>query len=379
MEIYVKFILIAATFALSVDRFSAEAADSPTADIVQPVDSSAMMYCPRTPRPPYPYKTEDVNFSNGEVALAGTLCWPASFNGNASDVPVVLMVSGSGQQNRDEELLGHKPFLVIADYLARNGIASLRYDDRGVGASTGDPNSVTIYSNAEDAAAGIAYLRDSCGFSKVGVLGHSEGGTIAFMLAAGGMTDFILSLAGSALRGDVLLVEQNRSVLNQSGVPFAVTDDYCSVLGKVLEYRTAHAEIGETLPDAEAIVDSLVRDCRAELPAAFVYNLTLIASGTGAWLDSFVRCDPAGFLPEVVCPAFVANGSLDVQVPAELNLAAVRTHLPENPQSIIKEYPRLNHLFQRCETGSVDEYAKLPYTISTEVLKDMTRWIKGLE
>lgn len=177
---------------------------------------------PQTPKPPFPYITEEVTFSNAKdgTVLSGTLSLPL-MRSISKKVPVVLMVTGSGQQNRDEELLGHKPFLVIADFLARHGIATLRYDDRGVGKSTGNVSDVTMTSNMLDAIAGIDFIRKDDRFSKVGMLGHSEGGTIAFLSASkyADKLDFIVSMAGTGVRGDSIIIFQNRVMLESSGAP----------------------------------------------------------------------------------------------------------------------------------------------------------------
>ena len=331
---------------------------------------------PQTPVPPFPYRTEEVFFANGDTVLAGTLSYPVGYDFESdAQVPVVLMVTGSGQQNRDEELFNHKPFLVIADYFARNGIATLRYDDRGVGASAGDPASVTVQSNMEDALAGLRYL-DSLGrFGRVGVLGHSEGGTIAFMLGGKGEADFIISLAGAAVSGKEILVRQNRTALLQAGMPEQMTDDYCTVLADVLDYRAENVRPGEPVGNAGYILDSLAKSSGADLPDAVLKNLETILSGTGAWVDSFVAYDPAEDIGKIACPVFALNGSLDAQVDADMNLSALRDRLPENGGSVIKEYPGLNHLFQHCTTGNPSEYGTIIETVSRQVLKDMAAFI----
>ena len=182
---------------------------------------------PQTPKPPYSYVTEDVMFRNEAdgATLSGTLTWPVGYDKNAKKKPVVLLlVSGSGQQNRDEELFEHKPFLVIADYLARQGIATLRYDDRATGSSVGgEVKNATTADFSRDAAAGIDFLRSNKAFSKVGILGHSEGGSIAFMLGAQKKVDFIVSLAGPGVKGDTLLVAQANRILSLSGQPAYMT------------------------------------------------------------------------------------------------------------------------------------------------------------
>lgn len=286
---------------------------------------------PQTPHPPYPYKTEEVTFVNEKdtATLAGTLTWPVGYHGKK--VPVVLMVSGSGLQNRDEELFDHKPFAVIADYLARQGIATLRYDDRGMGASTGDVARATTVNFKDDADAGVTFLKGMRKFSSVGVLGHSEGGTIAFILAQEKKPDFIVTLAGPGLRGDSVVTEQTNFILRQQGQPATMT----------------------------------VKQMR----------LMMLMQKTTPWYDYFVDYDPADAISHVTCPSLILNGSKDSQVLAESNLTVIRSLLPKNKKNIIKEYPGLNHLFQPCQTGAVDEYGEIEQTISEEVLRDVAEWI----
>ncbi|MCD8181772.1 MAG: alpha/beta hydrolase [Bacteroides sp.] len=187
-------------------------------------------------------------------------------------VPVVLMVTGSGLQNRDEEILDHKPFLVIADYLAKHGIASLRYDDRSVGKPRGDAVNATAYNNMKDAVAGVEFLRKMNKFGKVGVLGHSEGGCIAFMIGAERKADFIVSLAGGGVRGDSVLVEQNRVALKQSGMPENLCNDYCNALREVYLYKIANGKI----ENGQAVIDSIVKETKANIPVGAQQNLLQI-------------------------------------------------------------------------------------------------------
>ena len=295
---------------------------------------------PQTPQPPFPYQTEEVTFVNTEdsASLAGTLTYPVGYNSKRK-VPVVIMVTGSGLQNRDEELFEHKPFLVIADFLARNGIASLRYDDRGAGLSTGDIEDVTTEGFCRDAAAGIAFLRKTGHFSKIGVLGHSEGGSIAFMLAAQKKCDFIVSMAGPGLRGDSIIVEQTNELLRQQGQPATMT----------------------------------VRQMR----------LTMLLQKTNPWYDYFVDFDPAPVIKQIKCPALLLNGDKDSQVMAASNIPVIRALLSDNEKhqlpdnQVIKVYPGLNHLFQHCTTGMPAEYGSIEETISEEVLHDIAEWIKN--
>lgn len=301
---------------------------------------------PQTPKGPYPYKTEEVMFPNATdfATLVGTLTWPVGYDKNAKQKPtVVLMVTGSGQQNRDEELMQHKPFLVIADYLARHGIATLRYDDRATGASVGgDVKNATSEDFARDAAAGLEYLRNTKAFSKVGILGHSEGGLIAFMLGGKkgrdniveGYPDFIVSLAGPGVKGDTLLAAQGNRILSLSGMPADMT---------VEKY--------------------LQQDAVQQMP----------------WLKWFIDYDPSADIAATRCPVFALNGDRDCQVISSQNLTAIERLLPKSKHNFIKEYPGLNHLFQHCTTGLVTEYSEIEETISPEVLSDIVHWINSLK
>ena len=278
------------------------------------------------------YQTEEVTFRNEQAGatLAGTLTLPASLGG-AGGGTVLIMVSGSGQQNRDEELLGHKPFAVIADYLARNGIATLRYDDRATGQSVGgDLTKATSEDFARDAAAGIAFLRKDKRFSKVGIIGHSEGGLIAFMLGSQGLVDFIVSLAGPGVSGDTILFKQ--------------------------------MQLGN--PEGEELTMAKVRE-------------TILAQNN-PWLNFFMDYDPSDNIRHTTCPVLAVNGKKDVQVDAEMNLGALRSLLPANKKNCIVAYDGLNHLFQHCKTGMPDEYAEIEETFSEEVLKDIVQWVRSL-
>ena len=287
---------------------------------------------PQNPVAPYPYKTEEVTFKNvtDKATLVGTLSYPIGYK--KGQTPVVLMVTGSGQENRDEEVFDHKPFLVIADYLARHGVATLRYDDRGFGKSTGgDVEHATTLDFMRDAASGVDFLRTSKQFGKVGILGHSEGGSIAFMLGAKGKVDFIISMAGIGVKGDTALTAQANKILELTGQ---------SMRFSTHQYRM------------NAIIER------------------------SPWLNFFIDYDPSGDISKTLCPVMAINGSRDVQVIPSLNLMGIKAHLKPNSKNIIKEYPSLNHLFQHCKTGNVLEYRMIEETISPEVLEDIVRFIK---
>ncbi len=284
---------------------------------------------PQTPQPPYPYETEEVTFTNDKAGatLVGTLTVPADAK------CVLLMVTGSGAQNRDEEVFEHKPFAVIADRLARAGIATLRYDDRATGKSVGgmDAN-VTTKDFAEDAEAGIEWLRTSKRFKKVGILGHSEGGSIAFMLGAQKKVDFIVSLAGPAVKGDSVLLAQNK------------------LLG------------------GDAVKDLTIEKLR-EMPQI----------KQSPWIQWFIDYDPQGDIAKITCPVMALNGCKDCQVVASQSVSALRRTLPPNKQNLIKQYDSLNHLFQHCQTGLPTEYGTIEETFSEEVIRDIITWVKQLK
>lgn len=287
---------------------------------------------PQNPVAPYPYKTEEVAFKNvaDGATLVGTLSYPIGYKKGRT--PVVLMVTGSGQENRDEEIFDHKPFLVIADYLARHGVATLRYDDRGFGKSTGgDVEHATTLDFMRDAASGIDFLRASKQFSRVGILGHSEGGSIAFMLGAKGKVDFVISMAGVGVKGDTALTAQANKILE--------------LTGQSMHFSTHQ------------------------------YRMNAIIKRS-PWLNFFIDYDPSADISKTLCPVLAINGSRDIQVISSLNLAGIKAHLKPNPKNIIKEYPSLNHLFQHCKTGNVSEYRMIEETVSPEVLEDIVRFIK---
>ena len=332
---------------------------------------------PQTPKPPYPYLTEEVTFENAAdgAVLSGTLTYPVMhFRYASGTIPVVLMVTGSGQQNRDEELYGHKPFAVIAHHLAIKGIASLRYDDRGVGKSTGSLEGLTTQNNKNDAAAGISYLRCLGKFGKVGVLGHSEGGTIAFMLGAENAVDFLVSLAGSAAKGIDVIIGQNAAALRLSGFSDAVTTQYCKALEVV---HTARIN-GVTVENPADYVDDICAENSIVLPADLRANLEAVVASNNAWITYFLGYDPSEDIKKITCPVFALNGTLDMQVISKDNIPVIRENLPQNPVSQIKEYESLNHLFQHCTMQNCLLYGAIEETISEEVLNDVSAWISGI-
>ena len=315
---------------------------------------------PQTPVGPFPYATEEVSFTNGDAVLKGTLTLP---NNCDRKTPVLVMVTGSGLQNRDEELFGHKPFAVIADAFARAGIATLRYDDRGFGESTGDVVLCTTEDLKNDALAGVKLLRDR--FERVGVIGHSEGGTIALMLAGERQVDFAVSLAGMIVSGAETLLAQNRRAFESAGLPESEVKAFARLLSDTFTAIRTRAP----LPSADDydITDALRKNYAAALP-----------SFRTPYMEFFLGLDLSASLSGITCPVMALNGTKDTQVQCDRNIAALEAGLPSNSRSVIRAEDGLNHLFQHCVTGEVSEYKSIEETFSPEVLSEMIAWIKTL-
>ena len=316
---------------------------------------------PQTPKGPFPYATEEISFSNGDAVLKGTLTLP---EGCSRNTPVLVMVTGSGLQNRDEEIFEHKPFAVIADALARAGIATLRYDDRGFGESTGNAVSCTTEDLKNDALAGIKLLRER--FDRVGAIGHSEGGTIALMLAAEKQADYIVSLAGMVISGEETLLIQNRQVLALAGFPETTVDTYCKALKEAFDATVA----GMNPPAAD----------KFDLPEGLKqnYQAVLVQSAT-PYMRYFLALDMRPLLNTVTCPVLALNGTKDFQVDPDQNLSALRTGLPANPNNRIVPVEGVNHLFQHCPTGNPSEYKDIEETFAPEALATLIEWLKALQ
>lgn len=329
------------------------------------------------PKKPFPYKEEEVTFnSTGGAVLVGTLTYP-SIGENFS---AVVMVTGSGPQNRNEEILGHKPFLVIADYLTRNGIAVLRYDDRGTHASKGDYSKATTLDNADDAMAGINFLKTKSQINpkKIGIIGHSEGGIVAPICAAKNKdVAFIIMLAGPGVSGDQILLAQSELIakaekMNEDSIKMDIelSEKIYTVIKKVKSNEKATEKIRKLMTDA--LPDSLKKD----LKTSFLIGQQ-IATLESPWMRFFITFDPQTCLKKTKCPVLALIGEKDLQVPAEQNIPAIEKALikAKNKDYTVKKLPGLNHLFQHCTTGSPKEYANIEETFSPEVLKMVSDWI----
>ena len=321
---------------------------------------------PQEPQPPFVYHSQEVTFKNGDITLAGTFTKPII----GSKHKAVVLVSGSGSQNRDEELFGHKPFAVIADFLTRHGIAVLRYDDRGVGGSSNGTDDATTLDLATDAMAAVDYLksRNDIDTTHIGIIGHSEGGLIAVINAATHTdnVDFIITLAGPYVKGKDILIKQNHLASEMAGMPLSESQ---AADVKVI-FETIDASTDSTLlaADLRKIMSATGNHSEQEIEQ----TIKVMAS---PWYVAFVKLDPAKYLPQVKCPVLAMNGSWDFQVDATQNLGAARKALPH---ATVKEYEGLNHLFQPSSSRQASmSYGAIEITISEQVLKDIVEWINS--
>jgi hypothetical protein len=343
---------------------------------------------PQDPKPPFPYRTEEVRIENPEaegVTLAGTLTIPEG----EGPFPGVVLVSGSGPQDRDEALMGHRPFAVLADGLTRNGVAVLRYDDRGVAASTGEFGTATSRDFASDGAATSAWLAARPEVSAVGIVGHSEGGIVGPMVATGyrGRVDFLVLLAGTGLPGDEILAAQTELIMTANGAPPAmvvanrtIQDVYIDVARMGLEEEQAIAAARERIIP---LLDSLPPQLKNTLEGGSVENRDRgiaqnVRQLNSPWFRFFLDYDPAETLRQVNdVPVLALNGSLDLQVPSEANLSAIEEALgvAGNADGTVVELPGLNHLFQTATSGSPAEYAQIEETMAPVVWQTISDWI----
>lgn len=343
----------------------------------------AKLIRPQEPVKPYPYTSEEVTFKNekANIDLAGTLTFPAK-EGN---FPAVILITGSGPQNRDEELLGHKPFLVLSDYLTRNGIAVLRYDDRGTAKSEGDFKTATSEDFATDVEAAIDYLktRKEINKKKIGLIGHSEGGLIAPMVASKSKdVSFIVLLAGPGIRGSQLLLMQQELIGRASGISESELQKSKEINSTAFDMviKTSNTEkLRRELTDylTQKLIESPDAQKAGEKYDSVMIK-ALVDQITSPWMLYFLRYDPAPALEKVKCPVLALNGESDLQVPPKEDLAAIKAVLLKggNKNITVVELPNLNHLFQECKTGLPAEYAQIEQTFSPTALDEITKWIK---
>ena len=327
----------------------------------------------QVPAKPYPYREEDVAFDSAPgVKLAGTLTLPAG----RGPFPVAVLISGSGAQNRDEELLGHRPFLVLADHLTRKGIAVLRYDDRGFARSTGSFAKATSEDFAVDALAAVAYLRTrpEIDVRRIGLVGHSEGGMIAPMAAVKDpKIAWIVLIAGPGAPSRALMVAQREAVMKAMGASPEVMAKSAAAWDRATDALLA----AKTSDEAKASLTTIFSETApAGDPAAVKVNVAAqVQQLTTPWFRYFIAYDPAPTLAKVRQPILAVNGSKDMQVIASQNLPAIRAATRANPDVTIVELPGLNHLLQTAGAGAPSEYGQIAETMSPTALETISGWI----
>ncbi|MCB1234446.1 MAG: alpha/beta hydrolase [Verrucomicrobiae bacterium] len=342
---------------------------------------------PQTPKPPFPYAAEEVAFDNplGKNRLAGTLTLPKN---PLRPVPAVVLVTGSGPQDRDETIMGHKPFAVLADALTRKGIAVLRYDDRGVGKSTGSFEYGTTLDFATDAAAAVAFLktRKEIDPARVGLIGHSEGGLVAPIVNAKrpGQAAFLVLLAAPGQRGDLILLQQNEALLKTAGATpafVAVVREFNRAVYDLLTQPNPDIDkVRKLAADFETSAKKLTPEEGEKLSRIGSTIEDQMKALQTPWFANFLTLDPGEFLRQTKIPVLALNGERDLQVLADPNLAAIAQHLKaaENAKFDTRKLPDLNHLFQKAETGLPDEYWKIEETMDPAVPKAIAEWILSL-
>ncbi|NLZ94286.1 MAG: alpha/beta hydrolase [Bacteroidales bacterium] len=340
---------------------------------------------PQEPKAPYPYDVEETTFINTKekIKLAATLTLPKQ----KKKSPAVILIAGSGPNDRDETIFAHKPFWILADYLTRQGIAVLRYDKRGVGESEGEYFTATTKDFAEDVGAAISYLktREEIDTTNIGLIGHSEGGIIAPMVAAGSNdVKFIVLMAGLGVTGTELVLAQHQREFDKQ----SPTDEEKENLNKALinlysnilnwtEYAGNDKERSQLKEDLGVLWQSISRDTQATMQKDLFIKQTT-SKIISPWFRYFLGINPLEHIEKIRIPVLAINGENDTQVDYQSNLEGIEKALKKgsNKQYTIKSYPHMNHLFQESTTGEIEEYGKIEETFSPIVLSDIANWIK---
>lgn len=339
---------------------------------------------PQEPKPPFSYSEEEVVFHNdkADIDLAGTLTIPEG----KGPFSAAVLITGSGAQNRHEELMGHKPFLVIADWLTRNGIAVLRYDDRGVGKSKGNYPAATTADFAGDAAAALRFLRSDPRINPkaAGLIGHSEGGLVAPIVASTENVSFIVSLAGTGVPGDRIIYRQSADISRAAGLDENAIEDAVSLnrqLFSILKIEKDNQAASEKMLQAYKEIAQQKNATAAETEQGLQQLKNSLNPSTLTWLRYFISTNPAPYWKNVKCPVLALNGEKDLQVAADENLDAIAKALKSggNKSVTTRKLPELNHLFQHSKTGAPSEYSTIEETFSPEVLGIISDWINGLK
>ncbi len=351
---------------------------------LQKLPASFILTRPQEPQPPFPYHSEEVIIPNKKfnIFLSGTLTIPEG----EGPFPAAILITGSGAQNRDEAIMGHKPFLVIADYLTRNGIAVLRYDDRGVGKSQGNYTDATTADLATDAAAALLFLKEHSKIdpSAIGLIGHSEGGLIACITGASNPDiAFIISLAGTGVKGEQIFFRQQADIARLSGAREEAIKQAAKTNRKL--YNIVKKEKDDLVAEEKVMVKYVKILKKQKKSSREIENsVDQLQRTFGAqvypWFRFFLITDPADYWKKVKCPVLALNGEKDTQIAADVNLTAIEKALRSGGNTNIRtiKFPGLNHLFQHCRSGLPAEYGKIEETISPEVLEAMASWIMNL-
>lgn len=359
------------------------------------VATSNQIKRPQTPKPPFPYRSEEVDYYNTDKSIhfAATLTVPLPDPNvdyfRAPVYPVVILITGSGPQDRDETILGHKPFAVIADHLTRQGIAVLRFDERGMGKTTGNFSKATTGDFANDVEAGIEYLKNRLDIdtNSIGLIGHSEGGLIAPMVASKRKDiAFIILLAGPGINILDMMTQQSADIMASAGISASDIEQYRPL------YKNMVTAVINAKDSAEASQKaiSVFKKWQNGKAASTIKNTTgveteidliaftnvFIRDLSGPWFLYFLKLNPYDYLSKTNCPVLALNGEKDIQVAAKPNLAGIENALKKNKQVTTREMPGLNHLFQHCKTCMIEEYGELEESFDPETLVIISDWIK---
>ena len=349
------------------------------------VEKAVELRRPQTPKPPFPYRSEDVTINNPKatVTLAGTLTVPPG----KGPFPAVVLITGSGPQDRDESLMGHRPFAVLADFLTRRGIAVLRYDDRGVGKSTGKFGESTTFDFADDAQAAAEFLthRQEVDPERIGLMGHSEGGLIAPIVAARDPhIGFIVMMAGPGLPGDEVITKQSAAISSANGANLDDLAKNADISARIMKWIKSDASAEEvrakTKDDFKLAWSNIPQESKNAFPTVEALQDSQLKVLLSPWFRAFLRYDPRPTLAKVHVPVLVLNGSKDLQVDAALNVPAVTKALQKggNKAVTVKVLPGLNHLFQLATTGSPSEYSTIETTLDPSFLKVVGDWFDAV-
>lgn len=340
---------------------------------------------PQEPKGPFPYHSEDIAFENKQagITLVGTLTMPQQ----EGKFPAVVLISGSGPQNRDSEILGHKLFWVIADYLTRNGIAVLRFDERGIGKSTGDFGNATSIDFADDVMTGVDFLKSKTKIDayNIGLIGHSEGGIIAPLIAAQTKDiAFMVLLGAPGIPYDELMLQQQGLIGKAQGLSESDIEISLAINKKIFDIVKNNNNPDKVKNELTKFLKEAVKNNPQTLiPEGMTEDEMINAQVKqliNPWMLYFINYNPSNVLEQVQCPVLALNGEKDLQVAPKENLAGIESALikGKNNNFTIKVMPGLNHLFQECVTGAPDEYGSIEQTISPDALKEILMWIQAL-